>query len=98
MRISFLDGIEPDLAILDLDDLAKFDDGAKIRFLYSKIVKRRQPEVAKLEQLLGQLELALNRQTEIDEANKLSILEEATIVGMTVSGAAINRRLLVSMI
>jgi hypothetical protein len=98
MRISFLGGIQPDLAILDVNNLAKFDMASKIRFIYSKIFKRRQPEVLKLDQLLSQHELAFNRQSEIDEAKKLNILGQATVVGMTVTGAAINRRLLVSII
>lgn len=92
--ILFSDGMEPDFSILDREDLGYFDEGAKIRFLQAKIVQRRQPEIVKFERLLARLELALSRKKEVDEAKKWTILSDATIVGMTVSGAAIHRSLL----
>jgi len=86
--------MEPDLSILQRNDIASFDDGAKIRFLFAKIVQKRAPESEKFERLLADLELALSKKKTVEEEMKLCILREATIVGMTVTGAAIHRSLL----
>lgn len=51
-------------------------------------------ERCRFERLLAELELAVSRKKEVDEAKKLTILKDATVVGMTVSGAAIHRSLL----
>ena len=86
--------METDVSIADQDNIGFFDEGSKIRFVHSKIVKQRKPEIEKFERLLAQLELAIERKKNLEEERKLKVLQSAKVVGMTITGAAIHRSLL----
>jgi hypothetical protein len=94
-RISdFPDGMDTDIAISDKVCIGIFDESEKLRFVRSKIMKRRQPHIETFEKQLAQLELAMERKREIEELRKLHVLKSAKIVGVTISGASIHRSLL----
>ena len=94
-RISdFPDGMDTDIAISDKVCIGVFDESEKLRFVRSKIMKRRQPHIETFEKQLAQLELAMDRKKEIEELRKLQVLKSAKIVGVTISGASIHRSLL----
>ena len=82
--------LEPGLLNENIDQLGDQD---KIKFLYALLVKVQANSKEKINQLILDLELLLERKDELEAMYRAEEVSKMKIIGMTITGASINNSL-----